>query len=59
MHYQFVQTVNEFIDVFLEELSGLPPERVVEFVIEVEPETALIFITPYRIDPTKLNESKA
>jgi hypothetical protein len=28
-----VRTVSEFPDVFLEELSGMPPDREIEFVI--------------------------
>jgi hypothetical protein len=35
--------VNEFLDVFLEELSGMPPDRDIEFVIDLAPVTALIY----------------
>ncbi|XP_052874567.1 uncharacterized protein LOC128280458 [Gossypium arboreum] len=52
------QTVCEFSDVFPEELSGLPPNREVEFAIEVYPGTALISIPPYRMSPTELKELK-
>jgi hypothetical protein len=37
-----IQVVCEFLDVFLEDLPGLPPERDVEFVIELKPDTAPI-----------------
>jgi hypothetical protein len=32
-----VSVVNEFPDVFPEELSGMPPDRDIEFVIELKP----------------------
>ena len=37
-----VQVVNEYPDVFLEELPGMPPDRDVEFVIDLVPGTAPI-----------------
>ncbi|KAA3477562.1 RVP_2 domain-containing protein [Gossypium australe] len=54
-----VSTMCEFSDVFPKELSGLPPEREVEFVIELAPGIAPILITPYRMAPTDLKELKA
>ena len=45
-------TVCHFSDVFPEELPGLPPEREVDFAIEVMPGTTPISIAPYRIAPT-------
>jgi hypothetical protein len=39
---QDILVVCEFPDVFPEDLPGLPPERDVEFVIELKPGTALI-----------------
>ncbi|KAG8499496.1 hypothetical protein CXB51_005958 [Gossypium anomalum] len=50
--------VNEFTDVFPEELPGLPPDREVEFVIDVIPGTTPISITPYRMAPAELKELK-
>jgi hypothetical protein len=35
-----VKTVSEFMDVFPEELPGMPPDREIEFVIELVPGTA-------------------
>lgn len=49
-----VPTVQEFIDVFPKELSGLPPKREVELAIEVTAGTTPISIAPYRKTPTKL-----
>ena len=44
---------NEFLDVF-EEISGLPPDRVVEFSIDIFPGATLISKAPYRMAPTEL-----
>ncbi|XP_052888034.1 uncharacterized protein LOC128296635 [Gossypium arboreum] len=51
--------VREFLDVFLEELPGLPPSREVEFGIELLPGTALVSIAPYWMAPKELVELKA
>jgi transposase InsO family protein len=44
-----VAVVNEFPDVFPEELPGMPPDRDIEFVIDVKPGTAPTYKTPFRI----------
>jgi hypothetical protein len=44
-----VPVVNEFPDVFPEELLGMPPDRDIEFVIELKPGTAPIYKTPFRM----------
>ncbi|KAA3484066.1 Retrotransposon protein [Gossypium australe] len=49
---------NEFIDVFPKELLGLPPEREVEFVIDLVPRIAPISISLYCMTPTELKELK-
>ncbi|KAA3487715.1 Gag protease polyprotein-like protein [Gossypium australe] len=54
-----VRMVKEFVDVFSEELQGLPPDRKVEFGIELLPGTALVSIAPYRMAPKELVELKA
>ena len=43
---------------FLKELSGLPPEREVDLVIEVQPGTVPISRAPYRMAPIELKELK-
>jgi hypothetical protein len=43
---------------FLEELSGMPPDREIEFVIELVPSTAPIFKRPYRMVANQLAELK-
>jgi hypothetical protein len=53
-----VPVVNEFPDVFLEELLGMPPNRDIEFVIELKPGTSLIYKTLYRMATIELAELK-
>ncbi|XP_049351862.1 uncharacterized protein LOC125816315 [Solanum verrucosum] len=53
---QSVPVVNEFTEVFPEDLPGLPPEREVEFGIDIIPDTQPISIPPYRMAPAKLRE---
>jgi hypothetical protein len=53
-----VPVVNEFPDVFPEELPGMPPDRDIEFVIELKPGTTPIYKTPYRMATTELAELK-
>jgi hypothetical protein len=44
-----IRVVRDFPDVFLEELPGMPPDREVEFVIDLLPGTAPISKRPYRM----------
>jgi hypothetical protein len=53
-----VPVVNEFPDVFPEELPGMPPDRDIEFVIELNPGTSPIYKTPYRMATPELAELK-
>jgi hypothetical protein len=55
---QDIPVVCEFPDVFLEDLPGLPPERDVEFVIELKPGTAPVSRRSYRMPPNELVELK-
>ena len=48
--------VEEFIDIFSDELPGFPPSREIDFHIELMPETSPISIPPYRMAPAKLSE---
>jgi hypothetical protein len=50
--------VSEFPDVFPEELPSMPPDRDIEFVIELMPGTAPIYKSPYRMDTPELVELK-
>ena len=53
-----IPTVSDFPDVFPEELPGLPPQREIEFAIDVVPGATPASITPYRMDPLELKELK-
>jgi hypothetical protein len=50
--------VCEYPDVFPEDLPGMPPDRDVEFVIELQPGTAPISKRPYRMPSKELAELK-
>jgi hypothetical protein len=49
-----VPVVNEFPDVFPEELPGMPPDRDIEFVIELKPSIEPIYKSPYRMATPEL-----
>ena len=54
-----IPVVREFPDVFSDDIAGLPPEREVEFTIDLISGTEPISIPPYRMAPTELRELKA
>ena len=51
-----VLVVLDFLDVFPDELPGLPPQREIEFKIDLYPGTEPISIAPYRMAPLELKE---
>jgi hypothetical protein len=53
-----IRIVSEFPNVFPEELPGMPPERKVEFAIELIPGTAPISKRAYRVSELELVELK-
>ena len=53
-----VSIVNEFLDVFPEELPELLPNKEVEFTIDLLPGTKPISIPLYRMAPVELKELK-
>ena len=53
-----IPVVNEFPDVFPDELPGLPPVREIDFAIELLPGTVPISQAPYRMTPAELKELK-
>jgi hypothetical protein len=53
-----IKVVSEFLDVFLEDLPGMPPERKVEFAIELIPSTAPISKRSYSVSGPELVELK-
>src|SRR4051812_28990007 len=54
-----IPVVCEFPDVFPEDVTSLPPEREVEFSIDLVPGTAPVSIAPYRMSPAELRELKS
>ncbi|MCI11444.1 cellular nucleic acid-binding protein, partial [Trifolium medium] len=50
--------VCEFPDVFPADVSDVPPEREVEFTIDLVPGTSPISMTPYRMSASELKELK-
>ena len=53
-----IPVVHEFEDVFPEEVPGLPPNREVEFSIDLVPGTGPVSMAPYRMAPAELVELK-
>jgi hypothetical protein len=53
-----IHIVREFSDVFPNDLPGKPPERAIEFKIELQPSTAPIAKTPYKMSPMEMKELK-
>jgi hypothetical protein len=53
-----ILVVQEYPDVFLEELPGMPPDRDIEFLIELLPGTPPISKRPYRMPVNELVQLK-
>jgi hypothetical protein len=53
-----INIVSEFLDVFPEELSGMPPHWDIEFIIDLLPGTPPISKRPYRMPMNELVELK-
>nr|GEU31668.1 putative reverse transcriptase domain-containing protein [Tanacetum cinerariifolium] len=51
-----IPVVKEFLDVFPEDLPGLPPVRQVEFQIDIIPRIVPIAHVPYRLAPSEMQE---
>nr|GEW75125.1 putative reverse transcriptase domain-containing protein [Tanacetum cinerariifolium] len=51
-----ILVVREFLDVFPEELPGLPPVHQVEFQIDLIPGAAPVARAPYRLAPSEMQE---
>ena len=48
--------MNEFPEVFPDYLHKVPPEREIDFDIDILPDTCPISIPPYRMTPAELKE---
>jgi hypothetical protein len=53
-----IPLVYDYADVFPDELPGMPPDRDIEFSIELQPRMAPISKRPYRMPPAELAELK-
>ncbi|GJW84840.1 hypothetical protein Tco_0157985 [Tanacetum coccineum] len=51
-----IPVVRDFRDVFLEDMLGLPPQRQVEFHIDLVRGATLVAKSPYRLAPSKMQE---
>ena len=58
MRLEDIPIVRDFLDVFPNDLPGLPLNREVEFTIDLVPRTAPISKESYRMAPIKLKELK-
>jgi hypothetical protein len=58
-HLENILIVCEYPDVFSDDLLGMPPDRDIEFVIELQPGTAPISKRAYRMPPKELAELKS
>ncbi|WMV24323.1 hypothetical protein MTR67_017708 [Solanum verrucosum] len=54
-----IPVVSKFREVFPTDLSGMPPDRDIDFYIYLEPGTRPISIPPYRMAPAELRELKS
>ena len=54
-----ISIVREFLHAFPADLPGMPPDRDIDFCIDLEAGTRPISIPPYRIAPAELRELKS
>jgi hypothetical protein len=47
LKFEDIHVIQEFSDVFPDDLPRMPPERVIEFKIELQPSTTPIAKSPY------------
>jgi hypothetical protein len=53
-----IPVVCEYADVFPDDLPGMPPDREIEFILELQSGTAPTSKRPYRMPPKELAELK-
>jgi hypothetical protein len=53
-----IHVIQEFSDVFPDDLPAMPPERAIEFKIVLQPGTAPIAKAPYKMSPVEMKELK-
>ncbi|GKF41392.1 hypothetical protein Tco_0124734 [Tanacetum coccineum] len=54
-----ISIVRDFVKVFPEDLLGLPPQRQVEFCIDLIPGATPVAKSPYRLAPLEMQELSA
>jgi len=54
-----IPIVNEYLNVFPSDITSLPPEREVEFSIDLIPRAEPVSIAPYIMSPLELKELKS
>ncbi|XP_027358939.1 uncharacterized protein LOC113867697 [Abrus precatorius] len=55
---EHILVVQDFLEVFLDDVIELPPERKIEFSINLIPGASPVSIAPYRMSPVELVEVK-
>ena len=55
---EHLPVVREFVEIFLEELPGMSPERELDFIIDLKPGTEPIERTPYWMSTLELQKFK-
>ena len=58
LKFDDIPILKEFLDVFPEEIPGLPPKRELDFTIELVPGVVANSKAPYRMNILELNELK-
>jgi hypothetical protein len=53
-----IHVIQEYLDVFPDELPGMPPERAIKFKIELQPGTAPFAKAPYKMSSVEMKELK-
>jgi hypothetical protein len=53
-----IHVIWEFLDVFPDDLPGMPPESAIKFKIEIQPGTAPIAKSPYKMSTVEMKELK-
>ena len=56
---EYIPVLNEFSDVFLEEIPGLPPRRELDFTIELVPGVVPSSKAPYHMNILEMSELKS
>ena len=51
--------MKEFLDVFTDKISGMPPQREIDFTIDLVPGTGPISKAPYRMALKEMEELKS